>query len=78
MEHPSKLRQRHVGLVDEQQVVLWKVVQERVRRASRGAARKVAGVVLDASAVAGLPHHLHVVARSRFEALRFEELALTI
>ena len=73
--HAVDLRDGLVALVDEEQEVVREVVEQRVRRRAGGAAVHVAGVVLDAVAVADLPHHLDVVAGPLLQPLRLQELA---
>ena len=53
-EHPPDLGNGDVGLVDEDEEILRKEVEQRVRRLARLSTREVARVVLDAGAVAGL------------------------
>ena len=65
-----------MALVNDEQKVLGKVVDQRVGRVPGLAAVKVAGVVLDAAAIADLLHHLHVVADPLFDALRLQGLVL--
>ena len=50
--HAVELRDGDVGFVDEEEVVARKVVEQRRRRFAGEAAGEVAGVVLDAVAVA--------------------------
>ena len=72
--HRGDLRHRLVRLVDEQQVVLGEVVDQRRRRLARGAARQVARVVLDALAEPHLLEHLEVVQRALLEPLLLDQL----
>ena len=65
-----------MALVDDEQEVLGEVVDQRVGRVPGGPAVEVAGVVLDAVAVADLLHHLHVVADPLLDALRLQGLVL--
>ena len=67
-----------MALVDDRDVVGREVVEERRRRLARRPAREVAGVVLDAGAVADLPHHLEVEPRPLLEPLGLEELLLRL
>ena len=76
--HGAHLRQRDVALVDKEQKVLRKIVQQRHRRAAGGAAADDARIVLDAGAVAELLHHLNVIVRALADALRLEELTLLL
>ena len=73
--HPAHLRDRHVRLVHDQQPVLWEVVEQRRRRLAGLAPRQVAGVVLDAVAVAELAEHVEVEHGALRQALRLEQLA---
>ena len=74
VEHAPHLGQGHVGLVHEQDEVLGEVVQERGRRLPRGPAVQVAGIVLDAVAVAQLLDHLQVQLGALLQALGLHQL----
>ena len=74
--HGAYLRDGGVRFVDEEDEVLGKVIQQRERRFPRRAAVEVAGIVLDAGAVADLAQHFDVVARALFKALRFKQFSL--
>ena len=65
-------------LVDEDDEVVGEVVDQRVRRAARGAAVEDAGVVLDPGAEAELVQHLDVVLGALAEPVRLELLALVL
>ena len=54
VEHRVQLRQRHVRLVNEQQVVVWEVVKQRPRRRACRTTAKWPRVVFDARAVTRL------------------------
>ncbi len=73
--HPPHLGQGHVRLVDDEQEVVRKVVEERRRRLPRRASGEVARVVLDAVAVAELLDHLQVEHRALVEPLGLEQAA---
>ena len=72
------LGDRDVALVDDDQVVVREVVQQRVRRVAGLPPVQVDRVVLDAGARADLAHHLHVVAGPHPQPLRLEHLALAL
>ena len=74
--HGAYLRDGGVRFVDEEDEVLGKVIQQRERRFPGRAAVEVAGIVLDAGAVADLAQHFDVVARALFKALRFKQFSL--
>ncbi len=74
--HAAHLRDRLVRLVDEQQEVVREVVHQRPGNAPGLAAGEVAGVVLDAGAVALLAQALDIVACALDEALGLEQLVL--
>ncbi len=71
-----ELRNGDVALVDDQEEVLRKVVEQGERRLAWATAVDVHRVVLDAVAVADLLDHLQVVLRAHAQALCFEQLAL--
>ena len=73
-----QLRHGDVGLVDDEQVVVGEVVEQRVGRLARLPAVDVHRVVLDAVAEADLLHHLEVVLRAHAQALGLEQLALLL
>ena len=74
--HRRDLRDGLVRLVDEQQVVLREVIEQRRRRLARRAPRQVARVVLDALAAPHLLEHLEVVHRALLQALLLDQLVL--
>ena len=76
--HGVNLRQGHMRLVDHDEKVLGKVIEEGVRCRARRAVREVTRVVLDAGAVAHLLHHFEVIVRALLQPLRFKEFALTL
>ena len=76
--HGAHLRQCDVALIDKEQKILRKIVQQRHRRAAGGTAADNARIVLDAGAVAELLHHLNVIVRALTDALRLEELTLLL
>ncbi len=75
---PVELRHGHVRLVEDDQVVVGEVVEQRVRHLPRRASVEVARVVLDARAHPDLAQHLEVVRGAHPEALRLEQLLLAL
>ncbi len=73
-----QLRHGDVALVDDEQIVVGEVVEQRERRLAVVAAVDVHRVVLDAVAVPDLAHHLEVVLRAHPQALRFEQLVVVL
>ena len=71
-----ELRDGDVGLVDEEEVVLGEVVEERGRGLAGETTGEVAGVVFDAVAVAYGFDHLEVEAGALVDALGLDETAL--
>ena len=71
-------RQRLVRLVDDQQEVFRKVIEQGLRRSPRRSPRQVARVVLDARAEAHLLHQLEVVLGALLEPLLLEKAALLV
>ena len=76
--HGTHLRQRHMALVHDEQKILGKVVDERVRRTSRLTPRQHARIVLNARAEADLLKHFNVVARALRDALGLYQLAVLL
>ena len=72
--HAPELRHGDVALVDEQERVGRKVVEQGRRRLAGAAAREEARVVLDPLAVADLGHHLQVEPGALLQTLRLDEL----
>jgi hypothetical protein len=66
-----------VAFVNDEQKVLREVVYERVWWFARLAPVKVAGVVLNALAIARFSQQLQVVTNSLLQPLRFQQLSLT-
>ena len=76
MVHAPELRDAHVGLVYEQQVVIREVVQQCPGCAASLSSADVAGVVLNAGAIAYLLQHLHIVTGALLKPGRFQHLVL--
>ena len=76
--HGAHLRQRDVALIDKEQKILRKIVQQRHRRAAGGTAADNARIVFNAGAIAKLLHHFNVIVRALADTLRFEELTLLL
>ena len=74
--HTADLRQRHVALIDDEQVIIREVIEERPGRGAGRTAIHMARIILDAGGEADLADHLQVVARALLEALRFDEQVL--
>jgi hypothetical protein len=78
VEHRPHLRDGGVRFVDHQQIVVGEIVNQGVRLGPRRRAVEMAGVVLDARAVAHLLNHLDVVAGAGSQALGFEQFAVPL
>ena len=76
MIHPPNLRQGHVGLVHQQQVILREIVQQGPRSGTGGPPRQMAGVVFHSGAKPGFLQHFQIVVGTAFQAGRFQDLAL--
>ena len=74
--HAPHLGNADVALVDEEQGVVGQVVEEGGRRLAGVAPGEVAGVVLDAVAVAQLQHHLDVVEGALLQALGLHQAVM--
>ena len=77
LELPTDLRDRHVGLVDNGQIVLREIVEQGVRGFARGPPVEMAGVVLDPRAEPDLTHHLEVVIGSHPKPLCLQQLPVS-
>ena len=78
MIHGLDLRDGLVRFVDEQQVVLRHVVEQRRRRFAGQAAGKMPRVIFDAVAIADGANHLDVKHGALPDALRFDEFSLPL
>ena len=74
--HAADLRDRLVGLVDEDDEVVGEIVDQRVRRAALRTAIEDARVVLDPRGEADLFEHLDVVGGALAQPVRLQLLAL--
>ena len=74
--HTADLRDRDVGLIDDQQTIGRQVVKQRRRRFARPAARQIARVVFNPRAVAQLVHHFEVELRTLAQTLLFQQLVV--
>ena len=75
VEHAAQLADENMAFIEEHERIGGQIVDQRGRRIARLGARQVAGVVLDALAVAHLLQHLEVEARALLEPLRLHQLA---
>ena len=76
--HSPDLRHGDVRLVDEEQVFLGEIVEQRLGRAAWGSAGEGARVVFDPRAEARLEEHLEVEAGAGGQTLRLEKLPLRL
>ena len=74
--HGTNLRDRHVRLINNQQEIIWEIIQQTVRGATGGTTVNMARVVLNAIAEAHLLHHFQVVSGAHAQTLRLQQLAL--
>ena len=78
MVHRLDLRNGLVRFVDEEQVILRHVIEQRGRRFARQAAGHVARIILDAVAISDGADHLDVEHGSLPHSLRLDEFALLL
>ena len=76
--HAMHLRNRCVALVDKQQKIAGKVVQQRRRSLARQPAGKVPGIVFDSVAVAHGLDHFQIEARALMNSLRLHHAPLRL
>ena len=69
--HGAKLWKRLVAFIDDEQKILWKIVQQAVGRLIGLATVEMAGIVLDALAASCLLNHLHVMQRALLQPVSF-------
>ena len=74
--HAVQLRDGLVAFIEKHDGIVGQVIEQGGRRFARQAAGEVAGVVLDAVAVADLLHHFEIEHGALLQALRFDEFAL--
>ena len=65
-----------MALIDNDQEFLRKIVNQRVGRAACGKAGQITGIVFDAGAETGLPHHFNIKGSTFTEPLGFHQLIL--
>ena len=76
--HSAHLRQRHVGFIHNHEEILGEIIKQRKRRLPGFASVKIAGIVLNALAIADFAHHFDVVQRSLFNALCLKKLVRSL
>ncbi len=76
--HPLDLRNRRMGFVNNEEILLREIIEERRRWFARGPSAEVAGIVLDAVTVPHRPDHLKVEPRALFNALRLQQLLVLL
>ena len=76
--HGVELRNGLVRFVDEQQIILRKIIEQRGRRFARQAAGHVPRIIFDAVAIADGAHHLDVKHGALPHALRLRVFALLL
>ncbi len=74
--HTANLRDRHVALVDHQQIILREVIHQRKWRAAGWALVQVARVILDAAGKANFADHLDIIIDALLQTLGFQQFAL--
>ena len=72
--HGAKLRQCHMGFIDNDQEIIFKIVQQRLRRRSFRAPLHMPGIVLDPGAEPCLTQHLDVIVGAFGDTLCFQKL----
>ena len=76
--HRLQLGTSDVTLIHDQQPVVWKVIDQALRRGALLAASQMAGVVLHPVAVTNLTQHLQVVLGALLQALGLKQLAFSV
>ena len=76
--HGTDLRNRHMRLIHNNQIVLREEVHQRQRLRSRRHEIQMSGIVLNTGTEAGLPHHLDVEIRPLGDTLRLNQLVLSL
>ncbi|MCY1550012.1 hypothetical protein D9M68_862240 [compost metagenome] len=66
-----------MALINKQQEIFWKVIQQTERTGAWSSAVQEARVVLNAAAIAQLLHHLQVIVNPFFDPLCFNMLAFS-
>src|SRR6266849_8437307 len=74
MPHPSDLRDRCMRLIDDKKKILGKIIVQAVGAGTRLTSGDMAGVILDARAVADFRHHFKIEPRSLLKPLRLKKL----
>ncbi|MNV44719.1 hypothetical protein D3C71_1364880 [compost metagenome] len=73
--HRPDLRQRNMGLIDDDQHIVREIIHQRIWRCAALAEGQRSGIVLDAGAKADLIHHLDVVPGPLLQPLGFQQLS---
>ncbi len=74
--HAADLRDRNMRLIDHEQKVLRKKIQQCERARTRRAGAQMARIIFNAGAKTHLEHHLQIVLRAHFDALGLNELVV--
>src|SRR3990172_41339 len=71
--HAAELRDRGVALINDQEIILREIVQQRRGRLPRLPAGEMAGVVLDSVTVTHLTYHFEIKISSLLDPLGFQQ-----
>ena len=73
--HRPNLRHGDMALIDHEQKIFWKEVEQTVGASAGSSAIEIAAIVFDARAMPQFANHLNVVADALFQAFGLERLA---
>ena len=76
--HRPDLWHCHMGLIDNDQKLIFEEIDQSCRRYSRCKARQMSRIILDPGADAGLPHHLNIEIRPFPDTLRFQQFPILL
>ena len=77
-EHAADLRDRHMGLIHDDQEIIREEIQQRHGRLSRRGSVQMPGIVFNAGTEARLPQHLNVKIRPLRNPLSLQQLVLAL
>ena len=75
--HTAYLRNRHMRFIDDNQIIILKIIHQRKRRNARFQAVQMSGIILDSRTEPCLPQHLDIEIGTFRNPLRFQQFIFT-
>ena len=76
--HAPHLRNRDMGLIHNDQIIIWEEIHQCIRSCPRRSPCKMSRIVLNSTAKTGLLHHFHIKVRSLGDSLCFDQLIFAL